>query len=109
MYRELFVNQRADWSYNLDLKYANSAPINVAGYSFSGSLSKSYASANVDANLTITIANSARGNVVLSLNAAATSNLSAQKYVYDVKMTDSSNNVTRILEGIISLSPGVTR
>ena len=49
------------------------------------------------------------GVIVLSLDADTSSNIAAGRYVYDVVIKDSSNTITRILEGIIDVSPRVTR
>ena len=50
----------------------------------------------------------ATGEVKLSLTDAQTSNIVAGRYVYDVLVT-SSNVTTRIVEGIVTVTPGVTR
>jgi hypothetical protein len=44
----------------------------------------------------------------MSLPYANTANISAGRYVYDVVIKDSSNNVTRVLEGIVNVLPQVT-
>jgi hypothetical protein len=108
-YRDLFVDQGSDFYSNLDMKMSDGSPINVAGYNFSASMSKSYYSQNVTSNITIAIANTSNGNVYLTMNSAITSNISPGKYVYDVKSINSSNVTTRILEGIITVTPRVTR
>jgi hypothetical protein len=109
MYKDLIVDQGADFSVNLDLKHEDHSPVNVAGYVFASSLAKSYYTANVSANLTVTVANAALGNLVLSLNAATTSNIAAGAYYYDVKARDTANVTTRIQQGIITVTPQVTR
>jgi hypothetical protein len=41
---------------------------------------------------------------------ATTANTTAGRYVYDVKMTEtSSSTVTRVVEGIVTVTPNVTR
>ena len=55
------------------------------------------------------MANAANGNVIISLNAATTTNIKAGRYLYDVKMTDTANVVTRVVEGIITITPQVTK
>lgn len=108
-YAELTVDQGATYETTLDLINDDGTAINVAGYVFSGQIRKSYYSSNSTANLTITVINAANGNVNLSLNAATTSNIKAGRYLYDVKMTDTANTVTRIVEGIITITPQVTK
>jgi hypothetical protein len=106
---ELELDQGATFNVNVDLSEANSTPINVSGYTFSSSIRKSYYSASVTANLTVTVDNAANGNVSLSLPAANTANIKAGRYVFDVKQIDSSNITSRIIEGIITVNPQVTK
>lgn len=49
------------------------------------------------------------GTIGLSLSSNATANLVYGRYVYDVKLTDPSNTVTRVVEGIVTVTPGVSR
>ena len=53
--------------------------------------------------------NTAAGVVTLSLTSTQTANLDFGRYVYDVNLTDASNTVTRVLEGIVTVTPRVTR
>jgi len=108
-YTELTVDQGATYETIIDLVNDDGAAINVTNYVFSGQIRKSYYSSNATANLTITLVNAANGNVKVSLNAATTSNIKAGRYLYDIKMTDTSNTVTRIVEGIITITPQVTK
>lgn len=108
-YAELTVDQGSTFESTIDLVSDDGAAINVAGYVFSGQIRKSYYSANATANITITITNAANGNVTMSMNAATTANIKAGRYLYDVKMTDTSNTVTRLVEGVITITPQVTR
>lgn len=108
-YAELTLDQGTTFESTLDLVDDTGVAINVAGYLFSGQIRKSYYSSNPTANLTITVSNEANGNVLISLNAATTSNIAAGRYLYDVKMTDTQNTVTRIVEGIITVTPQVTK
>lgn len=108
-YAELTVDQGTTFESTLDLVNDDGSAINVAGYVFSGQVRKSFYSANATANITITVANAANGNVILSLNSATTANIKAGRYLYDVKMTDTTNTVTRIVEGVLTVTPQVSR
>jgi hypothetical protein len=108
-YAELIVDQGATYESELDLVNDDGATINVAGYVFTGQIRKSYYSVKPTANLTISVTDAANGNVLISLNAATTANIKAGRYVYDVKMKDTANVVTRIVEGIITITPQVTK
>jgi len=106
---ELSCDQGTDFSVNIDLTNDNGSAINVTNYTFSSSIRKSYYSANTTANLTVTIASAANGNVALSMNAATTANIKAGRYLYDVKMKNSANTTSRVIEGIITVFPQITQ
>jgi len=108
-YAELTIDQGTTFESSLDLVADDGTAINVAGYVFSGEIRKSYYSSNSTANLIITISNAANGNVLITLDAANTANITPGRYLYDVKMIDTANTVTRIVEGIITVTPQVTR
>lgn len=106
---ELFCDQGTSFSYALDLSNDDGTALNVAGYTFTSSIRKSYYSSGVTANLTVSIINEANGNVQLSMNSATTSNIRPGRYLYDVKMIDNTNTTFRVIEGIISIYPQVTK
>ena len=70
---------------------------------------KSYFSLRPTANFTVTIVNAASGNVKIGLTAAQTANIKPGRYLYDVKQTDAAGQKTRIVEGIITVNPQVTK
>ena len=106
---ELDIDQGTDFSFNLYVTEDDGSAINIAAYSFSSSIRKSFYSTSTAANLTVTIPDAANGNVLFSLNAATTSNIKAGRYLIDVKQRDGSNVKTRLMEGIITVNPQVTK
>lgn len=108
-YTDLTVDQGADFQSTLDLIADDGTAINVAGYVFSSQIRKSYYSSNAAATITVTVADEANGNLILSLSSAITANIMPGRYLYDVKMRDTANVATRIVEGIITITPQVTK
>ena len=108
-YAELTVDQGSTFESTIDLVTDDGAVINVTGYAFTGQIRKSYYSTNPTANLTLSIVDAANGNVKVSISAANTANIKAGRYLYDIKMRDTSNTVTRLVEGVITITPQVTR
>jgi len=109
-YAEFYMDQGATFSttITLDDDTTNSV-INVAGYTAVSSMRRSYYSANVTANLTCTFTDPSNGVLVLSMTAANTANITPNRYLFDVKTTSPSSEVTRILEGIITVLPQITK
>ena len=108
-YAELTVDQGTTFETTLDLVDDGGAAINVAGYVFTGQIRKSYYSSNTTANLTITVTNNANGNLMMTMNSATTANIKPGRYLYDVRMVDTTNTVTRIVEGVLTVTPQVTK
>jgi len=106
---ELELDQGTDFNFDLNLTNDDGVAINVANYAFTSSIRKSYYSTSVSANLTVTVINAANGNVICALNAATTSNIKAGRYLFDVKQIDNVNITTRLVEGIITVNPQVTK
>jgi hypothetical protein len=83
-------------------------PYNLTNFTITSRAKRSYITANVAFNLTTEITNANTGIITLSLSAPTTANIPYGKYVYDVTVATASNVVSRILEGQIYVSPGVT-
>jgi hypothetical protein len=107
-YTNLYIEQGSTFSTSITLDdvYLNS--YNLVGFTANSEIRKSYYSANTLASFS-TIINSSTGTIILGLSAANTANLPPGRWVYDTKITDQNNNVTRILEGIAEVSPSVSR
>ena len=106
-YSELFLEQYADFSTYINVDDLQGDAINLAGYSASSQMRKSYYS-STSYNFVVQISDAAKGEITLSMNAANTANMSPGRYVYDLNITANSV-VTRVVEGIVVVSPGATR
>ena len=82
--------------------------VNLSGYSADAQLRKSYYSTTAN-NFTVTITNEASGEITMSMPAANTANLSPSRYYYDLLITAGDGTKTRVIEGIATVSPSVTR
>jgi hypothetical protein len=60
-------------------------------------------------NFTATVTDNAAGEITLTMTAAETANLKPGRYVYDLLITDDSGTKSRIIEGIVSVTPGTTQ
>lgn len=103
----LVIDQGSTYSVTLDLTDENGDVIDLNGYVANSQIRKWYTSSTPAATFTTSI-NAASGELTLSLNANQTSNLVAGRYVYDVEITQ-SNIISRIVEGIVTITPQVTR
>lgn len=86
--------------------YTNSIS-SLVGYTGESQLRKHYSSSN-SVEFTVSV-NSAANTVSLSLTANASSNIAAGRYLYDIELTSNTGVVTRLVEGIVTVNPEVTR
>lgn len=103
----LVVDQGTDFSTSIDLLDDDGNVINLAGYTANAQFRKTYSSSN--AVTFSTSLQASNGVVTISLTANQTSNVEAGRYVYDVFLTTSGNVKSRIVEGIVTITPRVTR
>jgi len=102
----LVIDQGATFSTDLTITDQNGDVINLSGYVANSQVRRWYTSSNaVTFNTSI---NTASGTITLSLDANTTLAMWPGRYVYDV---DINNGVTvsRVVEGIVTVTPTVTR
>ena len=112
----LTIEQGATFRHSLALKAGagSTAPaLNLTGYSARMQLRADYAA--TDVLLELTSANSRiiitplAGMLELSISAADTGLLEFSKAIYDLEIESASGEVTRIVQGVVTLSKEVTR
>ena len=104
--KNLNIDQGATFSTNVYYLDINT-PTSLAGYGVRAKLKRSYYSAN-STSFIARVIDAANGIVSLRLNSDVTANLIAGRYVYDVELSLGSE-VSRIVEGIVTVTPQVTR
>lgn len=103
----LKIDQGTDFLTSVTLTDDDGDPISLSNYTGAGQIRKYYTSTTaVDFNVSV---DAGTGTVTISLTSAQTNAMEAGRYVYDVELTDTANVVSRILEGIVTITPGVTR
>ena len=108
-YSNLFMDQGSTFETSIVLDDAYGNSYNLSNIVVHSQMRKSYTSAKATAIFTTSV-NNGNGTVTLELSANTTANIAGGRYVYDANITDTISNVTtRILEGIIEVSPSATR
>jgi hypothetical protein len=103
----LVIDQGSTFSSDLYLTDTEGAPLILSGYTASSQVRKWYTSANAAVNFT-TFVNTTSAFITLSLTSTQTASLTSGRYVYDVEISDGIN-VSRVVEGIVTVTPQVTR
>lgn len=108
-YVDLFLDQGTTFNTSLNIDDVNGVPFDLTNFVASAQMRRSYYSANASATF---IANTGidptLGVISLTLDSANTTNIKPGTYVYDVTL-ELDNEIVRVLEGRIFVSPGVTR
>ena len=108
-YVELTIEQGANLTSTVTVNDTQGDSVNLTTYSASAQLRKSYYSSSAN-TLTATITGNANGQITMSMTAANTSALTPGRYVYDLIITNSTDNSkTRVVEGTAVVLPSVTR
>jgi hypothetical protein len=101
----LVIDQGSTFASSIELLDQNDEGLDVSGFTARGQLRKHYTSTN-SVSFSTGLAN---GTLVISLTANQTANIVSGRYVYDIELVDGTGTVTRILEGIVTVTPEVTR
>jgi hypothetical protein len=82
---------------------------NLTGYTATSQLRKNYTSTAYTTILATIQTPATNGIIVMSLTAVQTAALKSGRYVYDLQITAADATVTRIIEGVITIRPEVTK
>ena len=104
----IFIDQGADFTTTVTVTDSNGDAVSLVGYSAAAQIRKSYSSSTSTA-FTTSVSNASGGEITITLSDSQTSALEAGRYVYDVLITASGGDKTRVVEGQVTVNPSVTR
>lgn len=110
-YVEFYIDQGTDFSTYITLNDDDTnLAQNVTGYTITGQLRRSLVSSQVSETLLCQVTDPSIGEISVSLAAANTANLKPGNYFYDIKVLDrDSQMVSRLIEGIMIVTPAITK
>lgn len=103
----LLIDQGTDFSATIDVTDFDGNPFNLTNYTSAAQIRKSYAATT--AYNFVTSDNNALGQITLTLSNTITNQMEPGRYVYDVEITSDAGQVSRVVEGIVTVTPGITR
>jgi len=103
----IIVDQGATYSTSLNLTDDNGNPLDLTAFTAAAQMRKHYTSSNAVSFVVTT--GGTTGVLTLALSANTTANIASGRYLYDVELTDSTNSISRIVEGIVTINPNITR
>ena len=108
IYSNLTVDQGSNFLAYIDVTDSSGNPLNLAGYTVAGQIRKTYSSLTA-IDFSASVNSAVNGTISLTLSDTVTNGIKAGRYVYDVEILSNSGSRTRVLEGQVEVTPGVTQ
>ena len=105
----IFINQGADFSTTVTISDSDGTALNLAAFTALGQIRKTYESATSVSFTSTFDSDRTTGKITISLTDTQTSALESGRYVYDLLITSVTGAKTRVVEGIATVSPSVSR
>lgn len=121
----IFIEQGATFKAEMVFKDSDGVPIDQTGRTFTGQIRRRYDATSVLATFTISLANQITdtGKIIITIPAAQTAAIPVEPstqsndpkkrpesiYQYDIEATNVDTTVDRVLQGIATVSPEVTK
>lgn len=109
----LFMNQGSDTTFTIYVTNDDGTPKDLSEYTVRSKFARSHASVTTHDFLAGVRTPSTAGIVDLTLSPSDTTSIKPGLYVFDTEIVyglgDSDQNVERVLEGILEISPSVTQ
>jgi FlaG/FlaF family flagellin (archaellin) len=104
----LYVDQGTTFETIVDVTNQDGTPLNLSGYTVVAQMRKSYQSSSSTSFNASVFGDPENGQISLTLDPEDTSGMRAGRYLYDVEIS-ASGKTYRALEGIVLISPEITR
>ena len=104
--QNITIDQGTTYSLTITLTNDDGTAKDLSSYTVSAQMRKSYYTSTYTAFTTAKV--DLTGELTISLTATQTSDIKAGRYVYDIEIA-SSEETLRILEGIVTVTPEVTK
>lgn len=109
VYANLTIDQGSDFYSSISIEGSNGLPYDLTGFTARGQIRRTYSSSTAYPFIT-NVTNASGGELSIEIGSTATRQMRAGRYVYDIEIVETSTGkVTRVVEGQVELTPGVTR
>lgn len=105
----LFIDQDADFTTTVTINDSNGSALDLTSYTALAMIRKTYQSTSATTFTSTFASDRTTGQITISLTDTQTAALESGRYVYDLIITDSSGTKTRVVEGIATVNPSVSR
>lgn len=104
----IFIDAGANYSNIITVASAGTAALDLTGYTVKSQMRKSYTSSTAY-NFTASVYQPTLGKIRLELTSTQTSAIPPGRYLYDIEITSPAGNRTRVVEGIVTVTPEITQ
>ena len=109
VYANLTIDQGSDFFSSVSVEGANGLPFDLTGYTARGQIRRSFTSTTAYP-FTALVNNPTDGEIEISLGNTATTQMKPGRYLYDIEIVQANTGErTRVVEGQVEVTPGVTR
>ena len=105
----LFIDQDADFTTTVTINDSSDVALDLTGYTAAATIRKSHKSSTSNAFGVAFVDPRTSGQKILSLTDVQTAALNEGRFVYDLVIIESGGDKTRVVEGIATIKPSVTR
>ena len=102
------IDQGSDFTATIALKNANGTIKDLTGYTATSQMRKNYAQSTPSGTFSCTH-NNEGGQITISMSNGVTGTLEPGRYLYDVEIATTAPNITRVVQGTVTVTPGMTR
>ena len=104
----IYIDQGSGFSNTITVTGADGNVLDLTGYSAAAQMRKSYGSSTAY-TFTTSIPSPAEGKVRIAFTSTDTDAIPGGRYLYDVEITSSGGSKTRVIEGIVVVTPQITK
>ena len=108
IYSNLTVDKGSNFLAYVDVTDSSGNALDLNGYTVAGQIRKTYSSLTA-VSFSASVSNALGGTISLGLSDTVTNAMKPGRYVYDVEILNSNGTRTRVLEGQVEVTPGVTQ
>lgn len=105
----IIIDQGTDFSTTLTVTGDDGSVTDLTGYTANGHIRKHYTSSTATVFDVSFGTPRSDGQLTISIGRTTTENMEAGRYVYDVELTSSANTRSRLVEGVVTVTPQVTK
>lgn len=104
----LEIDQGSDWVSEITLENDDGTPMQLNGFTVYSQFRKSFGSL-IGYSFIAEVLSDTEGKISLSLPGVTSSTIKHGRYLYDIEIISDTNVKTRVVQGIVTINPEITR